>query len=263
MLKPQNSQNPRLKMKHKLLYTAATAAMAAMVVLFLLGVASFDSADTVGMSVTRACGSVAFTALIVADGKRLFKPRPNFWHAIMFSLPAFVIAVNNFPIIPIITCDAHLDAEAGAILMLLIECLLIGLFEETAFRGIILVTILERFSETKKQVFASLVISSAAFGLVHILNLFAGAGLAPTLQQVGYSFLIGGMCAVVMVKTRCLPLCVAIHAIYDFCGFAVPRLGDGTIWTAPEIILTVVVSVAVFVYFVREALRLTPEDAEI
>lgn len=249
-------------MKRKLLYAAAFAAIAALAVLFLLGIASFDSGDAVGMSVTRACGSVAFIALIAADGRRLFAPRPNFWRALAFSLPAFAIAINNFPIIPIITGEARLDADVGALAMLALECFLIGLFEETAFRGIILVTILERFSETKKQVIASLVISSAAFGLVHILNLFAGAGFGPTLQQVGYSFLIGGMCAVVMVRTRSLPLCVMIHAIYDFCGFAVPRLGSGTIWTVPEIVLTVVLAVIVFVYFVREAFRLTPEDVK-
>ncbi len=249
-------------MKRKLLYTAAFAAIAVLAELFLLGIASFDSSDAVGMAVTRACGSAAFVALIVADGKRLFAPHPNFGRALLFSLPAFAIAINNFPIIPIVTGEARLDADAGALAMLMLECLLIGLFEETAFRGIILVTILERFSKTKKQLFVSLVISSAVFGLVHIFNLFAGAGVGPTLQQVGYSFLIGGMCAVVMVKTRCLPLCVAIHAIYDFCGFAVPRLGSGTIWTASEIALTVLLAVIVFVYFVRGAFRLTPDDVK-
>ncbi len=249
-------------MKRKLCLAVAGVAMAALAVLFVLGIASLDSIDHLGMSVTRGCGAVAFTALIIGDGTKVWALRPRFGGALLFSLPALAVAVNNFPIIPFLSGTVTVDAPADRILALALECLIIGVFEETAFRGIILTAVLSRFSETKKQVFLSLVITSAAFGLVHVFNLLAGAGIVPTLQQVGYSFLIGGMCGVVLLKTHSLPLAIIIHAVYDFCGFLVPRLGSGKIWTVPEISLTVIVAVVVFAIYVKEAFRLTPEDAE-
>ncbi len=249
-------------MKNKLCLAVVIISMAALVVLFAFGIASLDTADTFGMSVTRACGTVAFIAFIIRDGTRVWRSRPSFGKALLYSLPAFAVAVNNFPIIPFLSGSVTVDAPPVEILALALECFLIGAFEETAFRGIILMSVLSRFSETKKQVFLSLVITSAAFGFVHIFNLLAGAGIVPTLQQVGYSFLIGGMCGIVLLKTHSLPLAIIIHSLYDFCGFIVPRLGSGRIWTAPEIVLTVIVAVIVFAFYVREAFKLTTEDAD-
>lgn len=249
-------------MKRKLCLAVAVLAMAALAVLFALGIASLDASDAFGMSVTRACGVAAFIALIIRDGTRVWALCPSFGKALLFSLPAFAVAVNNFPIIPFLSGGVTINAPPSGILALALECLIIGIFEEAAFRGIILTAVLSRFSETKKQVFLSLVITSAAFGLVHIFNLLAGAGIVPTLQQVGYSFLIGGMCAVVLLKTHSLTLAILIHAVYDFCGFIVPRLGSGKIWTPAEIVLTVIVAVIVFVFYVNEAFKLSPEDAE-
>ena len=248
-------------MKTKLCRTAVFVSIAALAVLFCLGVASFDSKDTSGLSVTRALASVAFTALIVSYGYKIWNVRLNV-RGVLFSLPALVIAVNNFPWVSLLSKDVSVSVEPRGFAMLALECLLIGIFEETAFRGIITLTILERFGKTKKQVFLVVVLTSAVFGVAHVFNLFAGAGLLPTLQQIGYSFLIGGMCSLILLKTRSLPLCIVIHALYDFCGFVTPRFGSGTIWTAAEIIWTAIVAVAVFVFYLRAAFLLDTYDAD-
>lgn len=245
-------------MRSKAFLAASYLSMAALAILYLCGVASFDSSDEVGMTVTRACGSAAFVSLILYYGTDVWRVKNGAAGAFLFAAPAFVIAVNNFPWIPFLSGGVEVTGTATDVAMLALECLFIGIFEETAFRGIILDLVLERFGETKKGVFCSLVVTSAAFGLVHLFNLFAGAGFGATLQQVGYSFLIGGMCGVVFVKTRSLPIAILIHAVYDFCGYLIPRLGEGKIWTVPEIVLTAVVAVAVFVFYVREATRLEP-----
>lgn len=242
-------------MRSRAFRAAAYLSMAALAVLYLTGVASFDSTDAVGMTVTRACGSAAFISLILSYGTDVWRTKNGALRAFLFAAPAFAIAVNNFPWIPFLSGGVKVTGTAGQIAMLAVECLFIGIFEEAAFRGIILDLVLERFGQTKKGVFVSLVVTSAAFGLIHLFNLFAGAGFGATLQQVGYSFLIGGMCGVVFVRTKCLPIVMLIHAVYDFCGYLVPRLGEGRIWTAPEIALTAAVAVAVFVYYVREATR--------
>lgn len=248
-------------MKTKICRAVLFFAIIALIILYLLGIASFDANDTVGLSVTRAFASVAFISLIISYGYKVWRvsigPRE-----LLFSLPAIIIAVNNFPWISYLSGDACINADYGAFLWLALECLLIGVFEETAFRGIISLTFLERFGKTKKSVFLTVVLTSAAFGLAHIFNLIAGAGFLPTLQQIGYSFLIGGMCALVLLKTRSLPLCIFIHALYDFCGFVTPRLGGGTIWTVPEIIWTAVVAVIVFIFYLKAAFRLDVCDVK-
>lgn len=241
-------------MRHKLGRAAAFASMLLLLVLYALDIASFDGADTVGMTVTRACGSAAFVSLIISYGTDVWRPKSAL-SALLFAAPAFVIAINNFPWIPYLSGGISITGDARALVLFAVECLFIGIFEEAAFRGIILDLVLERFGRTKKGVFGSLVVTSAAFGFIHIFNLFAGAGFGATLQQVGYSFLIGGMCGIVFVKTKCLPLAILIHAVYDFCGYLVPRYGEGKIWTASEIALTATVALVVFVFYLREAMR--------
>ncbi len=247
-------------MKQKIFRFAAFFALGALILLWIFGVASFDSADRAGMTLTRALGSLMFVCLIISYGTDVWRPQPTVARALAFSLPAFAVALNNFPWVPFVSGGVKVTGVAEQLAFLAVECFFIGLFEEAAFRGIILDLVLERYGRTKKGVFWSLVGTSAAFGAVHLLNLFAGAGVGATLQQVGYSFLIGGMCGVVFVKTKCLPLAVLIHAVYDFCGYLIPRLGEGEMWTAGEIVLTVAVAVIVCIFYVRAAVcGLLPE----
>ncbi len=245
-------------MRHEIFRKLAFGSMIALFALWYLDIASFDSADKLGMTVTRALGSAAFVFLIISYGTKVWKPTPSIGKAMLFALPAFVIAVNNFPWIPYISGEVTVTGGAKEIALLALECVFIGVFEEAAFRGIILDLVLLQYGKTKKGVFVSLVATSAAFGLIHAFNLLAGAGFGATLQQIGYSFLIGGMCGVVFVKTKCLPLAMLIHALYDFCGYLIPRLGEGKMWTAAEIVLTAVVAVVVCVFYVYEATRLEP-----
>jgi membrane protease YdiL (CAAX protease family) len=125
-----------------------------------------------------------------------------------------------------------------------------------AFRGVVFLTVLEGRRKTKLGAFVSIAITSVVFGVVHLVNVFAGSSLPAVLLQVGYSALIGAMCSVVLMKTANIWLCVVLHAVYNFCGGVVPRFGGGEIWTVPEIILTVAVSLAVCTYVVISLLRM-------
>ena len=107
---------------------------------------------------------------------------------------------------------------------------------------------MEKTGTSRKGIFLATIYSGAVFGLMHLINLFEGAGIGSVILQIGYSFLIGAMCSVVLVKTRNIWLCVALHAIYDFCGFLVPELGQGIIWDMVTVIITAILAVATFVY---------------
>ena len=185
---------------------------------------------------------------------------------LLISLPFFAIAINNFPFLSVLMGDASLaGATAGGYANYAFLCFSVGLFEELAFRGCIFPLALE---QTKKiasapwRVLVASVISSAVFGLVHLTNLFAGGSVGAVLLQVGYSFLIGGMCSIMLIKTQNVWYCVLFHAIYNFAGGVVPELGSGTLWTVPTVVLTAVVAVAVAVYTFVVLFRISAQEIE-
>jgi len=95
-----------------------------------------------------------------------------------------------------------------------------------------------------------------------LVNLLEGAGFGATVLQVGYSFLIGGMCSIVLLKTGNLLYCILLHGIYDFGGGLIPTLGSGELWDTPTVVLTVILSVIVIVWMLLLLWRVTPEDAD-
>ena len=137
-----------------------------------------------------------------------------------------------------------------------------GFFEEIVFRGCVLTLVMKNRRKNTLDLFVSILISSAIFGVFHLVNIFAGASPAAVILQVGYSTLIGAMCAVVMMKTGCIWYCVLLHSVYNFCGGVIPRCGSGVIWDTPTVVLTAVVSVIVAVYVLYVFLRIRPDELD-
>ena len=175
-------------------------------------------------------------------------------------LPALLVAVNNFPILGTINGTVWLD-RGDLLWIYVLDCLMIGLFEELAFRGVLLPFLLEKRRGTKSQILWTVVISSGVFGLIHLINLFEGAGVGPTLLQVGYSFLIGGMCAIVLMKTGNLLYCILLHTVYDIGGRWMTVAG-GILWDTPTVILTAVLAVIVVAWMLMVFFRIDEQDAE-
>ena len=94
------------------------------------------------------------------------------------------------------------------------------------------------------------------------VNLFAGAGIGPTLLQVGYTFLVGCMFAALTLFTRSVLPAVLIHALYDVGGTAVSLgVADGPQWNAPSVAIMVAASLfaaAAILYRLRRPLTLRP-----
>lgn len=218
----------------------------------------------IAMTLTRAVGSVVFLALLLTEGYRILNPiRKPFWRSILWALPAILVVVNNLPALSMLWGDAYLIyKEPRYIVWFTLECLAIGLFEELAFRGVILLMFAEKRRRTRMGLFVSIMLTSAVFGAVHLVNLVAGSSPDAVLMQIGYSFLIGAMCAVVLLKTANLWLCVALHAAFDFCGHLMPTLGAGTWWDTPTVVFTVVLAVATIAYMVWQFFRLDLSEVD-
>ena len=218
-------------------------------------------APLVSMTLTRLLGATVFLALLLYKGYHVIHPlQKPFLKGLLFTLPPFLVVVNNLPILSMIGGDAYLVHNAPVYLLwFAAECLAIGLFEELAFRGVIFLMFAEKRHTTRKGLFWSLILSSAVFGGVHLINLFVGGGIGVILQ-IGYSFLIGAMCSVVLLKTRNVWLCVILHAIFDFGGKLIDTLGAGKMWDTPTVILTVVLAVATTVYLVWQFFKLDLDE---
>ena len=196
-------------------------------------------------------GLLCLLMLLYCSYQGALKLRPrSLLRALVISLPFWVIVINNFPWIPFLEGRAYLVGSRELLLLYAIECLAIGFFEEIAFRGCAFLLILQNRRKTTPEIFWSVVWSSAVFGGIHLVNLFLGASPLAVILQVGYSFLIGAMCAIVLLRTGSIWHCVGLHAVYNFCGGVIPRLGDGVIWDTPTVALTVVLSLLVVGYAV-------------
>ena len=80
-------------------------------------------------------------------------------------------------------------------------CFLIGIYEEFLLRGWLLNEFLERYGNTKKGVWISIITSGIIFGLVHFINI-ASNGLATTFTQVLSASASGIVFGFIYYKTR-------------------------------------------------------------
>lgn len=197
-------------------------------------------------SISRLCGAaVALIFMIEFSLRKVLSPFGNKRvKGLVFILPALAVAVNNFPWVSLIFGNCTFEANALDIIFYAFVCLCVGLFEELAFRGCALMLLLRKKRGTRSGIFMSIFWSSVIFGAVHLVNIFVSSPIA-VLLQIGYSALIGALCCVVLLETGNIWMCVFIHALYNFAGGVVPRLGTGTVWTAEEIAFTAIVGVIV------------------
>ena len=88
-----------------------------------------------------------------------------------------------------------------------------GIFEEVAFRGLILT-----FLMTKYKPNTSIFISSLLFGLAHSVNVLFGQDIIITLAQLGFAFFLGILLAYIVFKTNSLIPAILIHYLLDAIG---------------------------------------------
>jgi membrane protease YdiL (CAAX protease family) len=81
-----------------------------------------------------------------------------------------------------------------------------SIFEEVAFRGILLTVFLGKYSKRKAIIFSSL-----GFGLMHLLNLTNGGDLVWVMGQITWAFIIGLFYGYVFVRTLSLLPPMIVH----------------------------------------------------
>lgn len=223
-----------------------------------------DNGELIYSITSRFFGIALCLVLVLYCGfARILKlVRAPFFKGLIAVLPCWVVALNNFPIIPVALGQARVTDKAENILLYALLCAFVGVFEELAYRGCVFMLILKGSRRSAKDIIKAIVISSALFGAIHLVNLIVGADPLGVILQIGYSFLIGAMCSFVLIKTGSVWHCALMHAVYNFCGGVVANYGEGSIWTLPEVALTAVVGVIVALYVFFALLKTEPSEAE-
>ncbi len=109
------------------------------------------------------------------------------------------VTLDNYADIPSLLCDAF-------------NMLLVGIVEEVLFRGLLFNAIAKDGS-----VKSAIVISSATFGLGHIINLINGSGaeLVPNLCQVVYAVVVGFLFVTIYYRGGSIIPCIIAHSFID------------------------------------------------
>lgn len=100
-------------------------------------------------------------------------------------------------------------------LLLALGVLFVGVFEELLARGVLLVGLRRRLPELWVWI-----VSCVLFGLLHLLNALAGAGIGPTLIQVLFAASFGSTLYLARRLSGNLLLPVLLHAFWDFGSIA-------------------------------------------
>ncbi len=112
------------------------------------------------------------------------------------------------------------DAELNPVWQILVfvaTVLLIGLAEETFFRGVVANLFLDKFGNDSAGVWCATIGSGMVFGLMHLSNLMSSDTVG-VLVQVVSACAMGMALTAIYYRCRNIWVLILVHAFVDFCG---------------------------------------------
>ena len=103
----------------------------------------------------------------------------------------------------------NINHSAGEIVFHILTMINIGFIEELIFRGFLFRMM------AKNNVKSAIIVSTLTFGMGHIVNLFNGAELMPTLIQICYAAAIGYLFVIIFHKSKSLIPCIVTHCLVN------------------------------------------------
>ena len=115
------------------------------------------------------------------------------------------------PLVLIITVNLwngiNINNSTSEIIFHILNMINIGFIEEIIFRGFLFKMM------AKDNIKSAISVSSITFGIGHIINLFNGAELIPTLMQICYAISIGYLFVTIFYKSKSLIPCIITHSL--------------------------------------------------
>lgn len=140
---------------------------------------------------TIALKRVSYYGLIKAENPKKF---------LCFLPLVLIISVNLWS-------GININNTPKEIVFHILTMLNVGFIEEMIFRGYLF-----RMME-KDNVKVATAVSSITFGIGHIVNLFNGAELVPTLFQICYAMAIGYLFVIIFRKSKSIVPCIVAHSV--------------------------------------------------
>lgn len=142
-----------------------------------------------------------------------------------FAKPLVIINIvlGGLISIGVLICLLDGDIEPGtalkSFLYVTVLCIIVGINEEAMFRGLLLGGLLAKMGGTKGGVLRAAIISSAVFGLMHVIldldftnGYSIASGLMKTLECSMFAFIL----CVPVLKERTLVGAMTVHAFFDW-----------------------------------------------
>lgn len=158
-------------------------------------------------------------------------------------LPKFKEFLYFIPLLILMSVNlwggVHIKNTSSEIIFYILFMICVGFLEEIIFRGFLF-----KMME-KDNVNTAIIVSSLTFGIGHIINLFNGAALIPTLIQVCYAVAGGYLFVIIFQKGKSLWPCIIAHACINASSiFGIENIISTYI--APVFLILISVSYAVY-----------------
>ena len=160
------------------------------------------------------------------------------WKAVWLVWPLIIYSVLNGS--DLIDSPYRINwADGGLIALLVLLYISVGTIEEFLFRGLILPLMLRKWGSTRKGIYTAVLVSSAIFGVVHLLNFIAGRrDLLTTGTQILYGTFFGVFFAALVLRNRSIWPAVFGHFLFDLAGNLM-EITEGYVFTRVEPTTTV------------------------
>lgn len=120
----------------------------------------------------------------------------------------------------------HFIENTSHLLNDLFATLVIGIFEETIFRVVVIFIIGVIFYNLKLKVYWKIYLSSLIFALAHLENMLSvGQSLQQTIIQIGYSFCLGTIFAISYLVTKNILYPMVLHFLADLISISLSSSG--------------------------------------
>ena len=163
---------------------------------------------------------VLIVMLLFKNSYVFTQPREKFSKGLFYGL--FYI-IGSVMFVLFFSGIASFKFNAFSLLNLFVGCFLVGVAEEFLCRGWLLNEFLERYGDSKKGVWYSIIISGFIFGLMHLGNIYTiGQDIPTTISQVLTAAGTGIFLGLIYYKTKNIWSVIFLHGFWDFSLF----LGD-------------------------------------
>lgn len=127
--------------------------------------------------------------------------------------------------------SVYLDADGLTLLLFMVSVLLVGLFEELLFRGVLFPLLIKALAGCKNPLVLAAISSSLLFGVVHFVNLFSQPdNWSGILSQVCFATAIGVYFSGLLLRTENILVPILIHVLVNF------TFGASELMTQPAVV---------------------------